>query len=143
MPPDPFETLSEATQVASLRFSLSLPPPLVHLLRLRTPLCMTGPLSITHTEATCISQTEKWLKWLECDLPRVQSPECLSWRRVLKVGGIQLYLPLWRMVDRKKLKGVCVCGGGDKSSLIRLWAFILHIYSLIRRGVAWSGCGVL
>ena len=43
---------------SSLSLDTALHPPIVHLLRLRTPLCMTTSPPGTLSEATCIAQTE-------------------------------------------------------------------------------------
>ncbi|KAI4806771.1 hypothetical protein KUCAC02_017570 [Chaenocephalus aceratus] len=61
IPPDPFETHSRicASQVCSLSRDTTLPPPIVHLLRLRAPLCMTVPPPGTLSEATCIAPDRK------------------------------------------------------------------------------------
>lgn len=67
IPPDPFwnSFRSRASQVGSLSLNSTLPPPIVHLLRLRTPLCMTTFPPGTLTKATCIVQTENG--WNGCN----------------------------------------------------------------------------
>lgn len=55
---------SRASQVGSLSHNTTLPPPIVHLLRLRTSLCMTTFPPGTFTKATYLAQTENG--WNSC-----------------------------------------------------------------------------
>ncbi|KAF3836435.1 hypothetical protein F7725_028993 [Dissostichus mawsoni] len=66
IPPDPFETHSRscASQVGSLSRDTTLPPPIVHLLRLKAPLCMTVSPPALSARPPASRPTEKWLKWL-------------------------------------------------------------------------------
>lgn len=87
-----------ASQVGSLSLDTALPPPIVHLLRLRTPLCMTtfppGTLNQGHLHCTDRKMAEMAaMRFASSAIPSTSKLEASS---LLKTGGIQRCLLLWR-----------------------------------------------
>ena len=100
IPPDPFETHSRscASQVGSLSRDTTLPPPIVHLLRLRAPLCMTVSPPGTLSEATCIAPDSKIAEMAVARFASgaIPSTSKLEASGLLKTGGIEQCFLLWR-----------------------------------------------
>lgn len=124
IPPDPILNLfQKPLKLLSLRFDITLPPPplIVHLLRPRTPLCMTSPPQYPHPSHLHVSLRlrrlyctgRKWLRLLEGDWPQVQSLP----KKKIEVGG---FFSRLEEADGKKGRWtLCKRNCLKKSSLIR------------------------